>query len=691
RGQRTGRASTTVSLILVCEWQLDRWRLVSHTFLKMAGQLAGNIPLSKINPQFLDANSTSHTWAFSAIAELIDNAYDPDVSAKHIWIDQTTIDAMDCLTFTDDGAGLNYDTMLKMMSFGFTDKKTIRGHAPVGQYGNGFKSGSMRLGKDVIVFSKTRDTMSVGLLSQTYLAAIQAQHIIVPIVIFRQDGDKFSVVPDHKDSIKAILEYSLFKTEEELQRELQAISTTSTGGSTGTRIIIWNLRRTKQMLEFDFKSDRYDIKIPRTDTGDLNNPQELRKNVEPESTYSLRAYCSILYLKPRMQIIIRGKKVHTQLVSKSLAHTRKDRYTPQFLGKKKHIPITFGYDPGNKNSGIMLYYKKRLIKAYERVGCQCRSVPKGVGIIGIIECDFLKPTHNKQDFDDTEEYRKVKRVLGEKLEEYWKEMHHLRRKTDPKCTNAMEDVEKSADQNWVQCDSCQKWRKMPDGIDVSKLPEQWHCHQNHDHNYRSCTVDEELADSEEEEPYKKTYKLEKKQQREKNRQQTAEDVTSTSSSPATPFPCEGASPCRSDSEPQQEGTCVTPRGRNGSKRNEIPTRATPRSKRQLYLTPGSESAKRAKAVGESASSSTGTEVVSGSDPLVPQGAPSDLIVGDTRALPFMAQKGNINQHLTDGALPNEPMETNAMPISTSPTSAVLTQANGAAPRREQAEEERIRA
>ena len=31
----------------------------------------------------------------------------------------------------------------------------------------------------------------------------------------------------------------------------------------------------------------------------------------------------------------------------------------------------------------------------------------GVGVVGIIDCYFLKPTHNKQDFDYTNEYRYV--------------------------------------------------------------------------------------------------------------------------------------------------------------------------------------------------------------------------------------------------------------------------------------------
>ncbi|MCI4378211.1 hypothetical protein PGIGA_G00213220 [Pangasianodon gigas] len=113
-----------------------------------------------------------------------DNAYDPDVSATQFWIDKTVIKDLDCLIFMDNGNGMDYDEMHKMLSFGFSDKQTIRGHVPVGLYGNGFKSCSMRLGKDAIVFSKKANTMCVGLLSQTYLEKIKAQNVIVPIVMF---------------------------------------------------------------------------------------------------------------------------------------------------------------------------------------------------------------------------------------------------------------------------------------------------------------------------------------------------------------------------------------------------------------------------------------------------------------------------------------------------------------------------
>ncbi len=66
-------------------------------------------------------------------------------------------------------------------SFGYCDK-VDSSFRPVGKYGNGFKSGSMRMGKDSIVFTKTDKTMSVGFLSQSYLKSINAHTVLVPII-----------------------------------------------------------------------------------------------------------------------------------------------------------------------------------------------------------------------------------------------------------------------------------------------------------------------------------------------------------------------------------------------------------------------------------------------------------------------------------------------------------------------------
>ncbi|XP_007904139.1 MORC family CW-type zinc finger protein 3b isoform X2 [Callorhinchus milii] len=476
------------------------------------------VPLSALNPKFLHANSTSHTWPFSAIAELIDNAYDPDVNARQIWIDKTLIKDHICLTFTDDGRGMNLDKLHKMLSFGFSDKVAINGHVPVGLYGNGFKSGSMRLGKDAMVFTKNGDTFSVGVLSQSYLEAIKAENVIVPIINFNQ---KKKLSQNFQTSLKAILQYSLFSTEKELLTELEAIS-----GKQGTKIIIWNIRQTNDgKPEFDFETDKYDFRIPE-DILDENNEskkykrQERKDQIVPDSDYSLRAYCSILYLKPRMQIVIRGKKVKTQLISRSLAHIEHDLYRPTF--SLKNIKITFGFNCKIKEHyGIMMYHKNRLIKAYEKVGCQLRANNMGVGVIGVIACDFLKPTHNKQDFDYTNDYRLTIAALGQKLNDYWYEKKHKRNEENPESFILVEDEQNDPDQVWVQCDSCLKWRKLPDGITSDNLPDKWFCINNPDPQFRNCTVPEEPEDVFEFTPsYEKTYKKQEQKNREKNRQKS---------------------------------------------------------------------------------------------------------------------------------------------------------------------------
>ncbi|XP_061857175.1 MORC family CW-type zinc finger protein 3 isoform X2 [Colius striatus] len=378
----------------------------------------------------------------------------------------------------------------------------MNGRVPVGLYGNGFKSGSMRLGKDAIVFTKNGETMSVGMLSQTFLEVTKAEHVMVPIVTFNNQR-QISDPAEYKNSLKAILTHSLFSTEEKLLAELDAIM-----GRKGTRIIIWNLRRDKnEKTEFDFDKDKYDIRIPEDldETGKRGyKKQERLDQIVPESDYSLRAYCSILYLKPTMQIILRGQKVKTQLVSKSLAFIERDIYRPKFLNAKT-VRITFGFNCRNKDHyGIMMYHKNRLIKAYERVGCQLKANNMGVGVVGIIECNFLKPTHNKQDFDYTNEYRLTIAALGEKLNDYWNEMKRKKNEEYPLAL-PVEEIQKQPDQTWVQCDACLKWRKLPDGIE--HLPDKWYCSLNPDPQFRNCNVPEEPEDDDLIHPtYEKTYK-----------------------------------------------------------------------------------------------------------------------------------------------------------------------------------------
>ena len=64
----------------------------------------------------------------------------------------------------------------------------------IGKYGNGFKSGSMRLGKDALVFTRSPEAKigSIGLLSQTFLRDVKAENVKVPIISYRYEpGSSF--------------------------------------------------------------------------------------------------------------------------------------------------------------------------------------------------------------------------------------------------------------------------------------------------------------------------------------------------------------------------------------------------------------------------------------------------------------------------------------------------------------------
>lgn len=112
-------------------------------------------------------------------------------------------------------------------------------------------------------------------------------------------------------------------------------------------------------------------------------------------------------------------------------------------------------------------------------------------------------------------------MLGVKLEEYWKA---IRYKRGLNSTVLMEDIPNRPDQNWVQCDDCLKWRKLPDGIDMNKLPEKWFCRLNPNPQFRRCEEPEEAEDSEDESSaclkiYKQHEKNLKKQQEQKRIQE----------------------------------------------------------------------------------------------------------------------------------------------------------------------------
>eukprot|EP00211_Chloroparvula_japonica_P003774 CAMPEP_0119128136 /NCGR_PEP_ID=MMETSP1310-20130426/6404_1 /TAXON_ID=464262 /ORGANISM="Genus nov. species nov., Strain RCC2339" /LENGTH=703 /DNA_ID=CAMNT_0007118445 /DNA_START=134 /DNA_END=2241 /DNA_ORIENTATION=- len=486
------------------------------------------IPRSAVAPRFLHSNSSSHSWAFGAIAELIDNARDPDVGAKNFYIGVEDCSFGAALTFLDDGNGASPEVLHKMLSFGYCDKdQYVDGPLPIGHYGNGFKSGSMRLGKDALVFSKALGssggvaTHSVGMLSQTYLDAIQSSEVLCPMVSWAEAA-MGETPAGGVASLAVILEHSPFKSMREVKRMFSRIR------RSGTLIVVYNLRMEGPQPELDF-SQKDDIRIrrfsgedPGTQAVDFKKrPQRagVAKKDSMPLEFSLREYCTVLYLEPRMKIIIRGIKVQHRLVEHSLSRTSFDYYTPRSANQEDadRVRITFGKSTSkdSQSYGMLIYHRGRLIQPYLRVGVQLSGMnPEAVGVVGIVDANFLQPTHNKQDFQRTKAYQLCIAALESRLKTYCSLL------LGNESFQGNDDETTLPDVLWAQCDSCLKWRRLPDSVAKNSLPKKWYCYMNPVSKYSICTAEEE---SYEIEPMESLSTVRNRQRREE-REKKARDV-----------------------------------------------------------------------------------------------------------------------------------------------------------------------
>ncbi|MED6105981.1 hypothetical protein PIB30_000770 [Stylosanthes scabra] len=379
----------------------------------------------KVHPAFLHSNATSHKWAFGAIAELLDNAVDEiQNGATYVMVDRISNpkDKSPALLIQDDGGGMDPEAMRRCMSFGFSDKKS---KFAIGQYGNGFKTGTMRLGADVIVFSSHLNdgilTQSIGLLSYTYMMQTQLDRVVVPMVHYQinTSSRSFGILNDQEhftSNLSIMLRWSPFTSELELLEQLDEI------GSHGTKIIIYNLWFNDDgNLELDFDFDPEDICI----AGDIK-----KKEVDAPSwrtlneqhtanrlRYSLRVYLSILYLRlpENFTIILRGQIVELHNIADDLKFPEYILYKPH-SSDQSAVVTTIGFDkeaPEVNVHGFNIYHKNRLILVVSYL----RN--RGRGVVGVLKADFIQPTHNKQDFERTSLFAKLENRLKDMTCEYW--------------------------------------------------------------------------------------------------------------------------------------------------------------------------------------------------------------------------------------------------------------------------------
>ncbi|GFO42418.1 MORC family CW-type Zinc finger protein [Plakobranchus ocellatus] len=66
-------------------------------------------------PAFLTDNSANYQWVLAAFAEIIDNAC--NAKASEIWIDTADMEKTTCLSFLDNGPGMEAVMLYNMLRY----------------------------------------------------------------------------------------------------------------------------------------------------------------------------------------------------------------------------------------------------------------------------------------------------------------------------------------------------------------------------------------------------------------------------------------------------------------------------------------------------------------------------------------------------------------------------------------------
>ncbi|WVZ79374.1 hypothetical protein U9M48_026956 [Paspalum notatum var. saurae] len=439
------------------------------------------------NPSFLRTLSEAHdSWIFGALAELIDNSRDARASRLDISIESMFLKRedkyVDVLCVVDDGHGMNYCDMMRMISFG---NKEPNKHCPdkIGRCGVGFKTGTMKLGKDVVVLSQTSSSRSVAFLSQSFNE--EKGNVEIPVVTYRKEGQHMELdlsiqsEATAKYHLNAIKEFSPF-TEYYLGEKIGIFGK----DGSGTQIFIWNLDRWGTDYTLEWHSEKSSENPVHKGLGDIlirsrraRSRQGQLSNKVPLD-YSLQSYLEVMFLNPRMKTSVQGSLVKSRPLAETLNNI--SVISGDIMGKI--ILLTLGMSKveyERMNCGIFLYWHGRLIEPYKRVGGQKHSADTGRGLIGVADVTDLIDEedgrswvlNNKQGFKDCEVYAKLEEWLGRKVDEYW----------DTKCDSLQlikggQQQHYEAHDEWVQCYSCRKWRMLNAGVSVEALRDEWFCY-----------------------------------------------------------------------------------------------------------------------------------------------------------------------------------------------------------------------
>ncbi|GMR63291.1 hypothetical protein PMAYCL1PPCAC_33486, partial [Pristionchus mayeri] len=293
----------------------------------MAEEDGASLPAGKplfdivqVTYEHIRSNGTIHTSPNSALCEIFDNSIDSQATTVTINKDKYKQRMSDGTTrnsrfyfIVDDGTGMNREEALKTILVGYSLK---RGDVEmIGQFGNGLKSGSMRVGETMVLGTRKGDEYTILMLSLPYLESLKGTLCFVPCISYKRgpNGEmtKMKMVGEeeekHAAALAIILQYSPFDTEESLIDFLK----TNIGDKSGTVVVLSDLKRMANN-EFELQWENDDLVVHKRDAdGNLTGSVE-----------SLSQWLQFLYLDSKVSIFIDRRQVRLRDPLRSFAVPR---------------------------------------------------------------------------------------------------------------------------------------------------------------------------------------------------------------------------------------------------------------------------------------------------------------------------------------------------------------------------------
>ena len=165
------------------------------------------------------------------------------------------------------------DDVFNIIVFGKSAKRHALDSNQIGQYGNGLKSGAMRIANDFILFTKKDNIGTCLFLSRSFHQEEHISQVICPMPCFdlrtkqpienteqhQLNGTRTYTFDKAKHELEMhlIMKYSPFKTMDDLFKQFSLITTAS-----GTLIVLYNMKLSDTgEPELDIKTDPNDILI----------------------------------------------------------------------------------------------------------------------------------------------------------------------------------------------------------------------------------------------------------------------------------------------------------------------------------------------------------------------------------------------------------------------------------------------